>query len=560
MKRGHRGRSRLCRGPAIPCGQLANCEVAEVCALDRVVECEQGGVLEGLGHAVLSPVRYLLRAARVWATRPAVLSGKLELTYIEFLDRCEEMAAGLVQLGVVPGDRVALLLPNVVEMLEAHFAVPGIGAVLVPINTRLGEGECAYILRHSGAKVLLTHPALENIACRATGYLENAPAIWVVGEARHTSSNADGARRIRLRPPPDESALLSINYTSGTTGDPKGVMYTHRGAYLQALGVVAESGLGPRSTYLWTLPMFHCNGWAYVWAVTAMGGCHICLERFDPVEAWSLLEQKSVTHLCGAPTLLTLLTTSERAHTLGTPVRVFVGGAPPSAALLERCEALGLKVTHLYGLTETYGPISVCAWQPAWDHLPPHEWVRTVVRQGVETIVSEPLRVVDPEMNDVTPDGATLGEVVMRGDNVTIGYFRDDDATAAAFSGGWFHSGDLAVMYPDGYIELRDRAKDLIISGGENISTIEVEHVLAAHRDVFEAAVVAEPDPLWGEVPKAFVVRRPGAEPSVEDLQEWVRSHVARFKVPRNLVFVDDLPKTATGKVQKFVLRRYSGA
>jgi fatty-acyl-CoA synthase len=488
------------------------------------------------------------------------VSGSLELTYFEFLGRCEQMAARLGQLGVAPGDRVALLLPNVVESLEAHFAVPGVGAVLVPINTRLGASECAYILRHSGAKVLVTHPVLRDLAARATERLENGPRTWVLDEDTEVLVSARAADRTPLSLPSDEMALISVNYTSGTTGDPKGVMYTHRGAYLQALGVVAESGLGPRSTYLWTLPMFHCNGWAYVWAVTAMGGCHVCLEKFDPNEAWSLLEQKPVTHLCGAPTLLMMLTACEKAHILDAPVRVFVGGAPPSAVLLQRCEALRFEVTHLYGLTETYGPISVCAWQPAWDELPPHEQWRTVVRQGVETIVSEPLRVVDPEMKDVAADGKTMGEVVMRGDNVTVGYFRDEHATAEAFSGGWFHSGDLGVMHPDGYIELRDRAKDIIVSGGENISTIEVEHVLAAHRDVFEAAVVAEPDALWGEVPKAFVVCRPGAAPSVEEIQEWVRSHLAHFKVPRKVVFVGDLPKTATGKVQKFVLRQYSTA
>jgi fatty-acyl-CoA synthase len=337
-------------------------------------------------------------------------------------------------------------------------------------------------------------------------------------------------------------------------------MYTHRGAYLQTLGVISEARLEPSSAYLWTLPMFHCNGWAFVWAVTATGACNVFLERFDADRVWSLMDEHSVTHFCGAPTVLAMLAESQAARALQAPVRAFVGGAPPAPALIERLESLGIGVTHLYGLTETYGPLCVCAWQSAWDALPAGAQAERRARQGVPTVVTETIRVVDEQLRDVPADGETLGEVVMRGNNITAGYFRDEEATARAFAGGWFHSGDVGVMHPDGYIELRDRAKDIIISGGENISTIEVEHALSSHPDVVEAAVVGIPDPRWGEVPKAFVVTRPGRELSLEDAQQWVRRTLAGFKVPRSLEACAELPKTATGKVQKFELRSRAAA
>jgi fatty-acyl-CoA synthase len=354
--------------------------------------------------------------------------------------------------------------------------------------------------------------------------------------------------------PDDELSLLSINYTSGTTGEPKGVMYSHRGAYLTALGVIAEAGLDARSVYLWTLPMFHCNGWAYTWAVTAMGGCHVCMKRFDPEHAWELIRQNRVTHFCGAPTVLTMLAEARNAAPLqAQPIRVFVGGAPPSPTLIERAEAMNMRVTHLYGLTETYGPISVCAWNPDWDARDDKEQARLRARQGVATVVTPPIRVVDDQMRDVPPDGKTLGEVVMRGNNVMIGYYNDPDATERAFAGGWFHSGDLGVMHPDGYIELRDRAKDIIISGGENISTIEVEQALQSHDAVSEVGVVGVPDEKWGEAAKAVVVAR--APVTAQELRDHVRARLAGFKVPRQIEFVEELPKTSTGKIQKFKLR-----
>jgi fatty-acyl-CoA synthase len=336
-------------------------------------------------------------------------------------------------------------------------------------------------------------------------------------------------------------------------------MTTHRGAYLHSLGVIAEAGLTARSSYLWTLPMFHCNGWAYTWAVTAAGAKHVCLPKVEAAPIWRALTSEGVTHLCAAPTVLTTVVSAEEATPLDEPAHVFVGGAPPAPALLEKAAALNLHVTHLSGLTETYGPIAVCAWNPDWDELPDDEQAALRARQGVGTIVSERMRVVDSDMDDVTADGETLGEVCMRGDNVMTGYYRDEEATAEAFKGGWFHSGDLGVVHPDGYVELRDRLKDVIISGGENIATIEVEQALAAHPSVSEVAVVAAPDERWGEVPVAFVTAAGGETPEQEELQEFARGRLARFKVPKRIEVVDELPKTGTGKIQKFVLRERVG-
>jgi fatty-acyl-CoA synthase len=332
-------------------------------------------------------------------------------------------------------------------------------------------------------------------------------------------------------------------------------VYRHRGAYLHALGMIAEAGLSTRSSYLWTLPMFHCHGWAYTWAVTAMGARHLCLPQIDPSEIWRLLLDEGVTHLCGAPTVVTMLVDAPEAAQLPEPVRVFVGGAPPAPALLARAEALGMQLTQLYGLTETYGPIAVCAWNPGWDTRPAEEQVRLRARQGVSSVVSERLRVVDEEMRDVPRDGESLGEVVMRGDNVMAGYHRDPEATRRAFAGGWFHSGDLGVVHPDGYVELRDRLKDIVISGGENIATIEIEQALMAHPSVSEAAVVGAPHERWGEVPVAFVTPRGDAAPDPDELRAFAGERLARFKIPRTIVVVDELPKTGTGKIQKFVLR-----
>jgi fatty-acyl-CoA synthase len=505
--------------------------------------------------APLTPLSFLERSADVWAERPAVVDGERAWTYAEHHERvCRAAGALRGELGVAAGDRVAALLPNVSALLELHYAVPGAGAVLVPLNTRLTGGDYAHILAHSGAIAVLAATALRaplEDALERMG--KDKPRVaWVDDEYEWLL----GAARPRdLQRPSDERALLSINYTSGTTGLPKGVMTSHRGAYLHSLGVIAEAGLSARSVYLWTLPMFHCNGWAYTWAVTATGAQHACLPAVDPAVIWRALHEQGVTHACAAPTVITMLLGAPEASPLPHPVRVFVGGAPPSPALLERAAELNIDVTHLYGLTETYGPFAVCAWNPAWDELPVAEQARLRARQGVGTVVSERLRVVDRDMRDVPRDGATLGEVVMRGNNVMLGYYRDEEETGKAFAGGWFHSGDLAVMHPDGYVELRDRLKDVVISGGENIATIEVEQALTAYPAIAEAAVVGQPDEKWGEVPVAFVTMRGDGPLDPEEVKEFLRGRLARFKVPKRIEVVDELPKTGTGKIQKFLLR-----
>ena len=505
--------------------------------------------------STLTPLRYLERSEDVWADRPAVRDGDRLWTYAAHGERVRRAAGALrATLGVADGDRVATLLPNVAAALELHYAVPGAGGVLVPLNTRLAADDYAYILGHAQPRAIVAHPSrrdvLETALARMDG--EVPRVVWDDGEYDRLLGSSEPAD---LRHPDDERALISINYTSGTTGRPKGVMTTHRGAYLHALGVIAEAALTPRSRYVWTLPMFHCNGWAYPWAVTATGGRHLCLAEIDPAEIWRMLLREGGTHLCAAPTLITMLIGAPEAAPAPEPVRVFVGGAPPAPSLLERAASLNLDVTHLYGLTESYGPIAVCAWNPDWDDLPASEQARVRARQGVSTVVSEPMRVVDDEMRDVPRDGATLGEVVLRGDNVMTGYYRDPEATAQAFRGGWFHTGDLGVMHPDGYVELRDRLKDIVISGGENIATIEVEQALVAHPGVAEAAVVGAPDERWGEIPVAFVTARGAEAPDPDELIAFARERLAHFKVPKRIVVVDELPKTATGKIQKFALR-----
>jgi acyl-CoA synthetase (AMP-forming)/AMP-acid ligase II len=426
--------------------------------------------------------------------------------------------------------------------------------VLVPLNTRLAADDYAYILGHAEPRAIVAHPSrrevLEEALARMEG--ERPRVVWDDGGYDDLLAASDPGD---LRHPADERGLISINYTSGTTGRPKGVMTTHRGAYLHALGVIAEAGLTARSNYVWTLPMFHCNGWAYPWAVTAQGAQHLCLGEVVPAEIWRLLHEEGGTHLCAAPTVVTMLLSAAEAARVPEPVQVFVGGAPPAPTMLERAARLNLHVTHLYGLTESYGPIAVCAWNPDWDGEPGERQARLRARQGVSTVVSEPMRVVDEDMRDVPRDGETLGEVVLRGDNVMTGYYRDADATREAFRGGWFHTGDLGVMHRDGYVELRDRLKDIVISGGENIATIEVEQALVAHPAVSEAAVVGAPDERWGEVPVAFVTVRAGQDLDPEELIAFARERLARFKVPKRIVVVDELPKTGTGKIQKFELR-----
>jgi fatty-acyl-CoA synthase len=496
----------------------------------------------------LTPLAFLERTASAFPDRTAVVDGERRFTWAELRERARRLAVALQESGIEKGDRVAFLALNTTELLEAHYGVPAAGAVLVAVNTRLTPAEIAYILDHSGARVLVVDQSLAQ-------QVEGAPVerTLVTGDEYEAflASARDGEPEHRLEL---EDDTISINYTSGTTGRPKGVMYTHRGAYLNALAEASHARLTSRSVYLWTLPMFHCNGWCFTWAVTAAAATHVCLRKVDPPVVWQLIEDEGVTHLNGAPTVLVMLGSDAAARPVPRPVLVTTAGAPPPPAVIERTEALGFEVNHVYGLTETYGPITICEWNPAWDELGVEERSRLKARQGIGMLTADAVRVVDPELRDVPADGKTMGEVVMRGNNVMKGYFDDDEATAAAFRGGWFHSGDLGVMHPDGYVELRDRAKDIIISGGENISTIEVERALVRHPDVLEAAVVAIPHEKWGERPKAFVTLRTGASLGEAELIAFSRETLPGFKAPDEIEF-GELPKTSTGKVKKYELR-----
>jgi len=500
--------------------------------------------------SALTPVGFLHRTALAFPDRIGVVDGERRRTWAELAERVRRLARVLQDAGIERGDRVAYLAPNTTELLEAHFAVPWSGAVLVAINTRLGRDEIASILRHSGARLLVVDASLAELV---EGADVERMVVCGAGDEYEAllASATSGEPESRLE---SEDDTISINYTSGTTGRPKGVMYTHRGAYLNALGAALHARLDSRSIYLWTLPMFHCNGWCFPWAVTAVGGTHVCLDKVDPPLIWRLLEEEGVTHFNGAPTVLVMLISDPAARPVERPILVTTAAAPPPPAVLARTEQLGFRINHVYGLTETYGPITICEWNPDWDELDAEERTRFKARQGIHYVTADPVRVVDTEMRDVPPDGETMGEVVMRGNNVMKGYFDDEAATAEAFRGGWFHSGDLGVMHPDGYIELRDRAKDIIISGGENVSSIEVERVLVRHPDVLEAAVVAVPDEKWGERPKAFVSLRPGALLTAAELIAFSRETLPGFKAPSEVEF-GELPKTATGKVRKYELR-----
>ncbi len=510
----------------------------------------------------LTPLAFLRRAAASRRDVRAVIApGRPDVSYPELLKRADLLADALRAEGVGTGDRVAVLAPNGLPMLEAHFGVPGCGAALVALNTRLGPDEYAYILDHSAASVLIVDA---EIAEGLTAVLAARPHLRrVVTIPASGSSDTEYEQWLALTPPgvgmvdpADELEPIAVNYTSGTTGRPKGVVYTHRGAYLNALGSSASFDVGPDSVYLWTLPMFHCNGWCLVWGVTAVGATHVCLTRPDPPAAIAAMHRHEVTHLCAAPVVLTSLVAQAdlEAAVFETPVRVAVGGAPPSPATIMRAERAGMSVVHLYGMTETYGPSLVCTPLPEWSGLPFEDRARLMSRQGVPTIVVDEARVLDANGEDVPANGATMGEIVIRSATVMVGYLDDPAASAAVLRPEGLHTGDLAVMHPDGYIEIRDRAKDIIISGGENISSVEVEHVIASHPLVVEVAVVARPDDRWGEVPVAFVTTAPGTEVTAEEIIALVRSRLAHFKAPAAVVF-DDLPKTATGKIRKGELR-----
>jgi fatty-acyl-CoA synthase len=512
----------------------------------------------------LTPLAFLERSAAVFPEKTAIVYRDRRISYRDFAAEATRLANALRANGVQPGDRVAYLLPNIPEMLVAHFGVPLAGAVLVAVNTRLAPAEIRHILGHSGAKVLVVDAGLHaSVAAdldveeivTVTDPASGATPDPAVGGISYEALLARGSDDPLPWSVSDERSTISINYTSGTTGKPKGVMYHHRGAYLNSLGEIMHSGHTPDSRYLWTLPMFHCNGWCTTWAVTAIGGTHVCLRAVDAAEIWRLLEAERITHLNGAPTVLVAIANHEGARQLEREVVVTTAGAPPSPTVIKRMSALGARLVHVYGLTETYGPYTVCEYQEGWATLDLGARSKLQARQGVGMIVSDGVRVVDDEMNDVPRDGATMGEVVMRGNNVMSGYFTDPDATETAFRGGWFHSGDLGVHHPDGYIELRDRAKDIIVSGGENISTIEVEAAIDSHPAVLEVAVVGVPDEKWGERPKAYVVLRAGESVGADSLLDHVRGQIARYKVPGAIEFVTELPKTSTGKIQKFTLR-----
>jgi fatty-acyl-CoA synthase len=504
----------------------------------------------------LSPQSFLRRNAFVFPDKVAVVYGNRRYSYRELEERVNRLASRLRAAGLQRGDRVAWLCPNIPPMLEAHFGIPASGGILVTVNTRLAAEEVDYILRHSGARFLFVDAELaaQNSSLDTSG----VQVITIRDSGARGDPYEDFLAEGSVEPVEswleDEEETISINYTSGTTGRPKGVMYTYRGAFLNALGIVIEAGLNRDSTYLWTLPMFHCNGWCFTWAVTAAGATHVCLRKVEPGRAWELFEVEGVTHYCGAPTVHIGIVNHPNAHRLAKPVTAIAGGAPPSPTLLARFDELNLHPVHTYGLTETYGPFTICEWHPEWDRRPREEQAQLLARRGVALVSADPVRAVDAEMNDVPRDGHTMGEVLMRGNIVMKGYYRDPEATAAAFHGGWFHSGDLGVRHPDGYIELRDRSKDIIISGGENISTIEVQQTVDRHPAVLESAVIAIPDEKWGERPKAFVTLRPGQTATEAEIIAFCRQHLAHFKCPVAVEF-GVLPRTSTGKVQKYVLR-----
>ena len=514
----------------------------------------------GAAHAELTPLRFLERASTVFPDRVAIVDGPRRITYREFASEATRLANAFVASGVEPGERVAYLCPNTAALLIAHFAVPLAHAVLVAVNTRLAPEEVKYICDHSGARMLVVDGSLLSTVEEIEGPFASveevvAIASGVSGRLPYDELLARGADDARDWNIDDERATITINYTSGTTGRPKGVMYTHRGAYLNALGEVIHHQHNGQSVYLWTLPMFHCNGWCMTWGVTAVAGRHVCLPAVRGDEMWRLIEEEEVTHLSGAPVVLSTLVESSTGKQLPGALVATIAGAPPSPTIIEALEKMGADLVHVYGLTETYGPYTICERQEHWSGLDGASRARLLARQGVGMVQAERARVVNPDMDDVPADGVTMGEIVMRGNNVMKGYFEDDDATANALEGGWFHSGDLGVMHPDGYVQLLDRAKDVVISGGENISTVEVEQALLRHEAVADVAVIGVPDPKWGEVPKAFVVLRAGVEADETNLISFARDQIAHFKAPKSVAFVAELPRTTTGKVQKFELR-----
>ncbi|WP_019836312.1 acyl-CoA synthetase [Acinetobacter towneri] len=522
----------------------------------------------------LSPLRYLERAAYIYPHQNAIIHGSRQITWRETYLRCCQFAHQLQNLGISKNDTVSVLLPNVPAMLEAHFAVPMAGAVLNTLNTRLDAKTLAFMLNHAESKVLLVDPEFAALAQEAlemvnhevyvidvsdTEY-EHAANALSIGQIEYETWLAAGDPNFEWHLPQDEWDAISLNYTSGTTGNPKGVVYHHRGAYINAASNIIACGMTPRATYLWTLPLFHCNGWCFAWTMAANGGTNICLRKVDPELIFKLIAEHKVDYFCGAPIVLSMLinTPEQKKTQFDHRVEVMVAGAAPPAAIIEGMRNIGINVTHVYGLTETYGPSALCASQAGWSDLSIQEQAQLHSRQGVPYPLQDGMKVLDPEtMQPVPKDGKTMGEIMFRGNIVMKGYLKNPEATAEAFAGGWFHTGDLAVCQPDGYAKITDRSKDVIISGGENISSLEVEEVLYQHPAVLTAAVVAKPDPRWQEVPCAFIELKEGKQVSPEEIIDYCSQHLARFKVPKEVV-ITEIPKTSTGKLQKFVLREWA--
>jgi fatty-acyl-CoA synthase len=530
---------------------------------------ESGLERRAANYVSLTPLSFLSRAAAIYSKKTAVIHGTHRIAYAELYDRCRRLASALARRGIGVGDTVAVMAPNVPAMLEAHYGVPMAGAVLNALNYRLDARTLAFMLEHSDTKLLITDTEFADTIDEALDFLPRKLTVIDIddplfgggrrlGEKDYEAFLEDGDPEFDWRGPEDEWQAICLLYTSGTTGNPKGVVYHHRGAYLNALGNALAFGLSPRSVYLWTLPMFHCSGWTYTWAVTAVGATHVCLRKVDPALIFPAIKTHGVTHLCGAPIVLSTLIHAPAAVKVpfDEVVEVATGGAAPPSTVIAAMESMGFRVTHLYGLTETYGPATFCAWQEEWGALPLDERATVMARQGVAYPTLDGVMVADAKtMTPVPKDARTVGEVMLRGNTVMKGYLKNAPATEEAFAGGWFHSGDLAAWHSDGYIEIKDRSKDIIISGGENISSLEVEEVLYRHPAVMEAAVVARPDEKWGETPCAFVMLKPEAGPvTAQEIIEWCRRNMARYKVPKHVVF-GSLPKTSTGKIQKFVLR-----
>ncbi|MEP0337226.1 MAG: acyl-CoA synthetase [Alphaproteobacteria bacterium] len=526
-------------------------------------------------HQPQTPLSFLAWAASVYPDQPAAIHGARTIPYGDMLVRCRRLAGALAARGIGPGDAVSVMGANTPELLEAHFGIPMAGAVLNALNTRLDAPTIAFILDHAESKLLITdreHAPVIKDALAKLG--RKIPVIDIddpeteaqggtrgahLGEMDYEAFLLTGDPEFPVRPPEDEWQAISLNYTSGTTGNPKGVVYHHRGAFVTAMGGALVSRLDRRSRYLWTLPMFHCNGWSYPWSITAAAGTHICLRRVDPALIFPMITEHRVTHMCGAPIVLNMLIHAPDAvkTAFDQKVEVFTGGAAPPSAVISGMEKMGFRVTHLYGLTESYGPSTYCAWQDPWNDLGPDAQAQKISRAGVRYPTVFDQTVMNPEtMEPVPADGQTMGEIMLRGNTIMKGYLKNPAATEAAFRGGWFHTGDLAVLHADGYVEIKDRSKDVIISGGENISSLEVEECLYRHSDVMEAAVVARADAKWGETPCAFVTLKPGTEDRTDAaaIIDWCRTNMAHYKAPRHVVF-GPLPKTSTGKIQKFVLR-----